>query len=66
MYDTDILCPICQLQLTDIDGMLECQNKQNITHFVWGYGKPYFNFKVWSETIETGKYIRKRMRLNKQ
>lgn len=62
--ETDILCPICQFPLTDVDGMLECQNPKSIleTHFIYGYRKPYFNFKIWSETEENKKAIQ--MRLN--
>ena len=48
MQDVNIACPICGRPLTDVDGMLECQNTKE-GHFTIGYGEPYFNFKAWSK-----------------
>jgi len=48
MTDIPVACPVCGRPLTDVDGMIECQNGRE-GHFVWGYGKPYFNFKAWSK-----------------
>jgi len=62
MYETAMRCPICQLRLTDVDGMLECQNKNNEPHFTWGYGRPFFNYKIWASTIETKREIIKRLK----
>ena len=48
MEDINIGCPVCGRPLTDLDGLLECQNT-NVSHFRIGYGEPYFNFSEWSK-----------------
>jgi hypothetical protein len=48
MEDINIGCPVCGRPLTDVDGLIECQNTKE-GHFSWGYGKPYFNFTAWSK-----------------
>jgi hypothetical protein len=67
MYETDILCPICQYPLTDVDGMLDCQNPKydkESGHFVYfdtGDEENFFNFKAWGKIISDKESIIKRI-----
>lgn len=48
MFETSIDCPVCEKPLTDVDGMLECQNDWPDWHFVYLPGETYaFNFEAW-------------------
>ena len=53
MTETELLCPICRKPLTDVDGMLECQNVEygkewHFTYYPTNYGGiDRFNFEEW-------------------
>lgn len=51
MFETETPCPICRKPLTDVDGMLECQNDPTDWHFTYidGNGLSHFNFEAWSK-----------------
>lgn len=48
MFETKVPCPICEKPLTDVDGMLECQNDDD-WHFAWCPGFiAQMNFDEWA------------------
>lgn len=55
MEETDIPCPVCEKNLTDVDGMLECQNAgDDGWHFVFFdpsmfTGGSHMNWEAWAK-----------------